>query len=97
MFAETRARSIFKALSWRILASITTALVVFIFTRQVGLAAAVGGLEAVVKFALYFVHERVWDKVMLGRRPATTLASAGRADLDINVKCDEPVSRSVPA
>ncbi len=95
MFEETPVRSIVKALSWRILASITTALVVFLFTRRADVAAAVGALESVIKVVLYFLHERAWDKVMLGRRPAATLAAAGRADLDTDVKCDGPVRPSV--
>ncbi len=95
MFEETPARSISKAISWRVLASITTALVVFLFTRRADVAVAVGALESVVKIALYFLHERAWDKVMLGRRPVTTLAAAGRADLATDVKCDEPGRRSV--
>jgi adenylylsulfate kinase len=70
-YRESRTRAILKTVSWRILATFTTGLLVWLFTHEVGLAAAVGGLEAVSKLVLYYGHERAWDHVQLGRREAS--------------------------
>ena len=70
MFEETSARSVVKALSWRFIATLTTAVLVFIFTGRFDLAITVGAIEAVAKMLLYFVHERVWNKLEFGRKPA---------------------------
>ena len=69
MFEETSTRSVVKALSWRAVATVTTAGLVFAFTGRFDLALTVGLFEAVTKMALYFVHERVWNKLEFGRKP----------------------------
>jgi adenylylsulfate kinase len=68
MFKETRSRSIVKAFSWRALATLTTVVLVYLFTGETAIALSVGGLEVVVKMLVYFFHERVWDRVRFGRR-----------------------------
>jgi len=64
---ESRARSIVKAVSYRILGSITTGLIVFVITGKADLSLGVGGLDMVAKIAVYFVHERIWDRIAFGR------------------------------
>jgi len=68
MFKETKTRSVLKTISWRLLATFTTATLVFIFTRRIKLALAIGSLEAIAKMIFYFFHERVWDKINFGRK-----------------------------
>jgi adenylylsulfate kinase len=65
---ETKRRSILKALSWRTLATITTAIIVFVFTGEIGLAITVGFLEVFAKMGLYFSHERLWQKIHYGKK-----------------------------
>lgn len=86
MYRETHLRSVAKAISYRVLGSVATGALVLAFTGQLGVAAAVGGLEALAKLALYFVHERVWDRLRYGRhiaRPTviwfTGLSGAGKS------------------
>jgi len=67
-YRESRARTIAKTISWRILATFTTTALVWLFTHEITLAATVGGLEAVSKLVLYYAHERGWDHVRFGRR-----------------------------
>lgn len=57
-----------KALSWRTWATITTAIIVFIFTGEVALAITVGFLEVFAKMGLYFFHERLWHKISFGKK-----------------------------
>jgi adenylylsulfate kinase len=68
VFRETHSRSIAKALSWRVLGTVATAALVFIFTRRLVLSLAVGGLEFVSKIGLFWLHERVWDRLRFGKK-----------------------------
>lgn len=76
---ETKKRSVLKALSWRTWATITTAVIVFVFTGELALAVTVGFLEVFAKMALYFFHERLWQKISFGKKevPAFVLWFTG--------------------
>ena len=63
MFKETKTRSIVKTISWRILATLTTITLVYIFIGDTTIAFTVGGIEVFLKMLVYFIHERVWDKL----------------------------------
>jgi len=65
---ETKKRSIIKAFSWRAWATITTAIIVFVFTGELVLAITVGFIEVFAKMALYFFHERLWQKISFGKK-----------------------------
>ncbi len=65
---ETKKRSILKAISWRTWATLTTAILVFMFTGEFALAITVGLLEVFAKMALYFFHERLWQKIGFGKK-----------------------------
>lgn len=67
MFKETKARSIVKTISWRILATLTTISLVYIFIGDTTIALTVGGIEVVLKMFIYFLHERTWDKLKFGK------------------------------
>jgi uncharacterized membrane protein len=64
---ETKKRSVAKALSWRFVATFITATVVYAMTGDFTIAAEIGLLDTVVKFGMYFAHERVWLRVSYGR------------------------------
>lgn len=85
---ETKKRSVLKALSWRTWATVTTAVLVFIFTGQFALAVTIGLLEVFAKMALYFFHERLWHRISYGKKevPAfvlwfTGLPASGKKEL----------------
>lgn len=67
---ESPARSIAKAISWRIIASLTTFLI-FYFTAgskvAVEVITAAVGVEAISKMLIYYVHERIWANVFWGK------------------------------
>lgn len=63
---ETRRRSIVKALSWRVLASLTTVTLVYLFTDEVALALSLGAVEVIAKMVIYYLHERAWSAVEWG-------------------------------
>ena len=64
---ESNARSIAKAVSYRVLGSIATAVIFYILNHNVSLSLIWGALDAVVKIGVYFVHERVWNHIDYGR------------------------------
>ena len=63
---ESYSRSTTKTATWRVLASLDTMLLAWIFTGSVATAASIGGLEVVTKLVLYFFHERVWSNIGYG-------------------------------
>ena len=70
MFEESAMRSVFKAISWRVLATLTTAILVYLITGSTEFAVTVGLLEGIAKIALYYFHERFWNQLHVGRRQA---------------------------
>jgi uncharacterized membrane protein len=65
---DTRSRSIAKAFSYRVAGSATTGLLVFILGgHNLALSAGAGGLDVVLKIGLYFLHERLWNHIDIGR------------------------------
>lgn len=68
-------RSILKGISWRIIATIDTVLVVLLVTcllEECSLenAVKIGASEFLLKLAIYYVHERIWLKA-LGKQATT--------------------------
>lgn len=57
---DSHLRSLAKALSWRIVGLVTTSIIAYMVTGQLGTAAVIGGIEFVVKFFIYYGHERMW-------------------------------------
>jgi len=69
--AEDRAhRSLAKAVSWRLTGTIDTMIVSFLVTGRMKLAVSIGFIEVFTKIALYFFHERLWNRISFGRAPA---------------------------
>jgi uncharacterized membrane protein len=64
---EYHKRSVVKAISWRAVATVTTMIVVFAFTRKLTLAIEVGAVEVVAKLVFYYWHERIWNWIGWGK------------------------------
>ncbi len=79
MFEESAIRSVFKAISWRVLATLTTAIVVYLITGSTEFAVAIGLIEGIAKIGLYYFHERLWNRLNVGRRPGGHRANAATA------------------
>lgn len=67
MYKETNKRSIFKGITWRVVATTTTILIVYVFFGRLDLAIAAGFIETFLKVGLYWGHERAWFKIKWGR------------------------------
>ena len=72
---ESHFRSIIKGISWRIVATTDTILVVLLVTCLTGEcsienALKIGLFEFIIKLAIYYFHERVWLNIL--KKQATT-------------------------
>ncbi|MEP6999585.1 MAG: adenylyl-sulfate kinase [bacterium] len=92
---DTHARSVGKAVSWRILGTFATSVIVFIFTHRWGLSLFVGAMEFVSKIGLFWVHERLWDRLNYGRvetKPSviwfTGLSGSGKSTISDQVTAE---------
>ena len=56
--------SVMKAISWRIIGTIDTIVISYLFTGEVKVALGIGGFEVITKMALYFLHERAWINIL---------------------------------
>jgi len=63
---ESHARSIVKGITWRLVASGTTMMVVFLMTGNLELVASVGAADITLKVMFYYFHERAWGRVHWG-------------------------------
>ncbi len=68
MYVETNKRSLIKGVSWRLLATTTTIIIVYLFFGQLDLAIMAGALETIAKIFLYYLHERGWNKIDFGKK-----------------------------
>jgi len=58
----TKTRHLAKAITWRIIASIVTAIIAYAFGLPPKAVGAVFVADLIIKFVLYYIHERVWYK-----------------------------------
>ncbi len=64
---DTKARSLVKGISWRIIGTIDTFLLAYLFLGEFKLAGPIALTEVATKIFLYFIHERLWNLVAWGR------------------------------
>jgi len=58
-----------KAVSYRITGTVSTMLVSWLVTGQIKLAVSIGFVEFFAKIGVYYLHERAWNRISLGRVP----------------------------
>ena len=63
---DSHFRSVIKAVSWRVIGTIDTIVISYLWTGMGAKAFAIGGSEVITKVGLYYLHERVWASVPLG-------------------------------
>ena len=69
----TRKRSFIKAISWRVIGSIDTfilsLIIINFFSNKYtyDLAFYIAALELVTKTVIYYIHERLWNRINFGR------------------------------
>lgn len=63
---ESHLRSVIKGITWRIVGTLDTMILSYIFTGSIKIAAAIGGTEVITKIGLYYLHERAWQVLPRG-------------------------------
>ena len=64
---EKRYRGIIKAISWRIIGTFDTFFISFLITGKFKLALSISFFEVFTKITLFYVHERMWNRINIGR------------------------------
>lgn len=64
---STKQRSLAKAITWRLIAILSTFIIVYSMTKDMSFATSITIVSNVVNFILYYIHERFWLKVKWGR------------------------------
>ena len=67
-YKEAHKRTVAKAISWRVIATLTTMTIVFLFTKKFILTLGIGGAEVLSKMIFYYVHERAWQIISWGKK-----------------------------
>lgn len=65
---ERISRSIVKAISWRLIGTLDTIIIAYFITNTLQQALTIGLIEWVSKMILYFIHERVWNQILWGKK-----------------------------
>lgn len=75
-YKDSRYRSVIKAITFRIIATIATMIIVFVLTRfleipidkAVKVSFIAGAADGISKLILYYFHERLWGLISLGKK-----------------------------
>jgi len=67
MADEKHWRSVAKAASWRLTGTLDTFLISWLITGKLKFALSIGFVEVFTKMFLYYLHERIWNRVRAGR------------------------------
>ena len=67
-FVEGHPRTLSKIITWRVLITGSNFLIPFIMTGSWGAAAAFLGIATFVNIALFWGHERAWNKIHWGKK-----------------------------
>jgi uncharacterized membrane protein len=59
-------RSIVKTVSWRITGSSATFAIAYLMTGDAAVAGVIGITQMISNTILYYVHERVWNRITWG-------------------------------
>jgi len=87
---DTHKRSLVKTFSWRVIATTTTFVIAYIWTRDLAFAGFFGIGINFIKAIIYYIHERVWSHFSFGQRRVlpkgftlwfTGLPSSGKSTL----------------
>ena len=83
-----KSKAILKSLSWSLLATPVTIVVVFLLTKKVDISLIAGGIEFILKGVLYYIFEYFWEgkKKLIGGEKAfviwfTGLPSSGKSTI----------------
>ncbi len=63
---ERHSRTIAKTLTWRVIATLTTIVVVYFFDNDMKSSIVIGITANSIKLFMYYIHERLWNRTSFG-------------------------------
>ena len=67
MMIDHPKRTLAKTLTWRLIAFVTTIVVVYLYSKDVKESITIGLVANLLKMGFYYFHERVWNRSSFGR------------------------------
>ena len=67
VLGDSTKRSLAKTISWRITGSFATFLISYLVTGNLTFAGTIAIIQITANPILYFIHERIWNKIDWGR------------------------------
>lgn len=64
---ESNKRSLVKTISWRLTGSSATFIITYLIAGDFTIAGTVAVIQVIANTLLYYVHERLWNKINWGR------------------------------
>ena len=77
---EGKRRSVIKAVTYRVSATLATFTLAYAFTGSLEIAGQIGVLDFIIKFLIYYVNERLWTKTTWGYQDKTTIKTTDQND-----------------
>lgn len=65
--SDTNLRSLVKTISWRITGSAATFIVAYLISSNIAVSGTIALVQLVVNTVLYYLHERIWNKIRWGK------------------------------
>jgi uncharacterized membrane protein len=65
--SDTARRSLVKTVSWRLTGSGATFGISYLISGNFVVAGSIAGIQLISNTILYFIHERVWNRIKWGR------------------------------
>jgi len=65
---ESNKRSLIKTISWRLTGSSATFIITYLIAGDFAIAGTVAVIQIIANTLLYYVHERLWNKINWGRK-----------------------------
>lgn len=67
MTTDSNTRSLAKTISWRLTGSGATFLISYIVSGNITIAGSIALIQITLNTILYYIHERIWNKIKWGR------------------------------
>ena len=80
--SEQKKRSILKAATWRITASLDTFIIAWIITGDWKIGGSIAGIEVITKIFFYYFHERIWNIIKQGKKKFKKITLLKKNDKD---------------
>lgn len=65
---DSAARSLVKTVTWRVTGSTATFLIAYAMTGNFAVAGVIGATQMISNTVLYYIHERIWNRVAWGMK-----------------------------